>query len=173
MRCQPVCNAITSARQTNAAKVHGLCIDYTGGGALLQLKGIGKNEARHRRTRLLWPCRGRRRQPDTVLDFDALGTYAEAAQDQFIARVRVYTRDDVHPPSLLLRIALAEQSTATGTSAHASLTHKPENKAAPDPTEVDSGAAQQVRGHNPRPPPVGPVGLEPTTNGLKVHCSAN
>ncbi len=52
--------------------------------------------------------------------------------------------------------------------ADASLTHDPENEAAPDPTEVDSDAAQQVRGGTPVTRTVGPVGLEPTTNGLKV-----
>ena len=62
---------------------------------------------------------------------------------------------------------------ATSTSAHASLAQWLENEAAPEPTEADPGAAQQVEGRAARLPSVGPVGLEPTTNGLKVHCSAN
>ncbi len=53
------------------------------------------------------------------------------------------------------------------------LSHGPENEAAPEPTEADPSAAQQVKGDIPHPRTVGPVGLEPTTNGLKVHCSAN
>lgn len=49
----------------------------------------------------------------------------------------------------------------------------PENATAPDPTEAEPSAAPQVAEGIPASLSVGPVGLEPTTNGLKVHCSAN
>lgn len=48
-----------------------------------------------------------------------------------------------------------------------------ENAAAPDSTEAEPGAAPLVGEEVPDSRSVGPVGLEPTTNGLKVHCSAN
>lgn len=60
-----------------------------------------------------------------------------------------------------------------GPSAHASLTHGPGNDLAPQLAETRWGAKRQDRGVNPRLRAVGHVGLEPTTNGLKVRCSAN
>ena len=38
----------------------------------------------------------------------------------------------------------------------------------PDPTTVGPAVADDLRDHR-----VGPVGLEPTTRGLKVRCSAS
>ena len=53
------------------------------------------------------------------------------------------------------------------------LTQGPQNEGASKPTEADPDAPWQVRGRIACLHAVGPVGLEPTTNGLKVHCSAN
>lgn len=44
---------------------------------------------------------------------------------------------------------------------------------APRPAKPDRALKRRSDGVSADPPEVGRVGLEPTTNGLKVHCSAN
>lgn len=79
-------------------------------------------------------------------------------------------------PALDRRITEKAAKLIRGPRAHP-LTHRarkvPKSKQRPSQPKPTRALRSRSEGFYPLPAAVDPVGLEPTTNGLKVHCSAN